>query len=80
MAYCEARFCPHLLLAPVMSNGVQEGAPEAITSDEVVEAVLKGIAEGEEKSPGTRVRLILSCIRGMPGGLGYSQTHQLRRL
>lgn len=86
VAYCEARFCPHLLL-PVDNkhletqndennvgnvNGSTEDTPngkclqngkEAIKSDDILDAVLKGLRRGEEEF-GTKVRVILCCIRG----------------
>ncbi|XP_066940825.1 adenosine deaminase-like isoform X5 [Macrobrachium rosenbergii] len=78
VAYCEARFCPHLLLpgdaghlngsvngsseASSNGNGIQNGSGN-VQSDDIVKAVLKGIKRGEEDF-GTKVRLILCCIRG----------------
>ena len=103
VAYCEARFCPHLLLSPpsegksntIESNGTEASATTAaatsstvavtstaaaaipsttssngiereVTLDDIMEAVLRGIAQGEKNCPGTKVRLLLCCIRGMP--------------
>lgn len=92
MAYCEARFSPHLLLSPpsegksntIESNGTEasattnadstsitttasdKGVEREVTLDDIMEAVLRGIAQGEKNCPGTKVRLLLCCVRGMP--------------
>lgn len=71
VAYCEARFSPHLLLPthsltpsgqPTHLNGSLNGTKEMVV-DDILDAVLKGLARGEEQF-GTKVRVILCCIRG----------------
>ncbi|XP_069166912.1 adenosine deaminase isoform X3 [Procambarus clarkii] len=81
VAYCEARFSPHLLLpseqsqpnlhneAEVQLNGTVVGSNgdsinNEVTVDSILIAVLKGLARGEEDF-GTKVRVIICCIRGM---------------
>ncbi|XP_071523961.1 adenosine deaminase-like [Panulirus ornatus] len=84
VAYCEARFSPHLLLpnqdtqpnflqneGGTRINGSVDGITEShsVSNDEVdvdsiLNAVLKGLARGEEDF-GTKVRIILCCIRGL---------------
>jgi len=54
--YVEARFCPHLMLS--------EKSPE-VTAKHVVETVLEGFKESEEKF-GLKARAILCCISGLP--------------
>ncbi|KAK7085682.1 hypothetical protein SK128_010084 [Halocaridina rubra] len=80
VAYCEARFCPHLLLPQksldLFSSKYVNGNDEEtcngnstqigeklMKSDDILKAVLKGIKRGEEEY-GTKVRIILCCIRG----------------
>ncbi|XP_068236268.1 adenosine deaminase-like isoform X2 [Palaemon carinicauda] len=78
VAYCETRFCPQLFLPGDTGhlNGSVNGSSEAssngkclpngdgcLQSDDIVKAVLKGIKRGEEDF-GTKVRVILCCIRG----------------
>ncbi|RXG70786.1 Adenosine deaminase [Armadillidium vulgare] len=76
VAYCEARFCPHLLLDSqstidlVNSDETENTVGDQITTDgsnvaakQILEAALRGIQRGEEKY-NTKVRLILCCIRG----------------
>lgn len=58
VAYCEARFCPHLLVP----QKVEEDESE-VTAEGVLQAVLRGFTRGEETF-GTKVRTILCCIRG----------------
>uniref|UniRef100_A0A2P2I9X4 Adenosine deaminase n=1 Tax=Hirondellea gigas TaxID=1518452 RepID=A0A2P2I9X4_9CRUS len=61
-------------VASATTNGVddasskdeEEDASKAITVDDVMEAVLRGITDGEKSCPGTKVRLILCCIRNIP--------------
>jgi len=54
--YVEARFCPHLMLS--------DKIPE-VTAKNVVEVVLAGFKEGEDKF-GLKARAILCCISGLP--------------
>lgn len=53
--YVEARFCPNFWV----------GETGELTSDDVVEAVLRGFAVGES-CYGVVARVILCCIRGLP--------------
>ena len=55
--YVEARFCPHLLLSP-------EAEDSGVTADDIVEAVLRGFKESEERC-GLTARVLLCCIRGL---------------
>ncbi|KAF2365215.1 Adenosine/AMP deaminase domain [Trinorchestia longiramus] len=49
-----------------VSNGQTNGSGGGdVTVDSIVETVLAGIAEGEKRCPGTKVRVILCCIRGI---------------
>ncbi|XP_042867782.1 adenosine deaminase-like isoform X1 [Penaeus japonicus] len=73
VAYCETRFCPHLFLPDSAHqpdyltsevNGTAEGNGGNVTIDDVLKAVLKGLKRGEEEF-GTKVRVILCCIRGL---------------
>jgi len=68
VAYCEARFCPHFLLPREEKEGEEEGEGSGppVTTDAVVEAVLRGVEEGVLRCPGTDVKLLLCCIRGFP--------------
>ena len=50
--YVESRFCPNFLV----------GESGSVTSDDVVEAVLRGFKKGEEEF-GVVARVILCCIR-----------------
>lgn len=80
VAYCETRFSPHLLLnepsqpnflsngTPARLNGTEDGnngdsINDEVTVDLILNAVLKGLSRGE-KDFGTKVRVILCCIRG----------------
>ena len=54
--YTEPRFSPHLLV----------GAGGQVTARQVTEAVLRGLARGQQQF-GVTARLLLCCIRGMPG-------------
>ncbi|XP_018024773.1 adenosine deaminase-like [Hyalella azteca] len=45
------------------TNGSQS---QDVIAEQIVEAALAGIGEGEKTCPGTKVRLILCCIRGQP--------------
>ncbi|XP_063600851.1 adenosine deaminase-like isoform X2 [Penaeus indicus] len=74
VAYCETRFCPHLFLPDSAHqpdyltsevNGTAEGNSGNVTIDDVLKVVLKGLRRGEEEF-GTKVRVILCCIRGLP--------------
>ncbi|KAG0717384.1 Adenosine deaminase [Chionoecetes opilio] len=71
VAYCEVRFCPHLLLPShnltpseqeTQLNGSVNGAKEMVVED-VMDAVLKGLARGEQQF-GTKARVILCCFWG----------------
>ncbi|XP_043234833.1 adenosine deaminase-like [Amphibalanus amphitrite] len=53
--YTEPRFSPHLLV----------GAGGQVTARQVTEAVLRGLARGQQQF-GVTARLLLCCIRGMP--------------
>ncbi|KAK3878998.1 hypothetical protein Pcinc_016405 [Petrolisthes cinctipes] len=68
VAYCEVRFAPHLLLDPKPVAGMEEngieGKKTAVTADQVLEAVLKGLVRGEEEFD-TKARVILCCIKGL---------------
>lgn len=55
LLYVESRFCPNFLV----------GDSGAFTSDDVVEAVLKGFKRGEAEY-GVVARVLLCCIRGLP--------------
>ncbi|CAL4124229.1 unnamed protein product, partial [Meganyctiphanes norvegica] len=58
VAYCEARFCPHLLVPQKV-----EEVENDVTAESILQAVLRGFTRGEEEF-GTKVRAILCCIRG----------------
>jgi len=60
IAYCEARYCPTLLL----KNGLLSG-------DQVVEAVSRGLRAGEADHPGVKVRQILCVILGLSAEDNY---------
>ncbi|XP_050720086.1 adenosine deaminase-like isoform X1 [Eriocheir sinensis] len=67
VAYCEARFSPHLLLPshqPAAShpNSSINGQKD-VQLEDILEAVLRGLTRGEQQF-GTKVRVILCCIRG----------------
>ncbi|KAG0722703.1 Adenosine deaminase [Chionoecetes opilio] len=71
VAYCEVRFTPQLLLPShnltpseqeTHLNGSVNEAKEMVV-DDVLDAVLKGLARGEQQF-GTKVRVILCCMRG----------------
>ncbi|XP_018024754.1 adenosine deaminase [Hyalella azteca] len=79
VAYCEARLCPQKLMPQTegdpsswadadRANDADINGSQgcAVTVEELVEAALAGLAEGEKLCPGTKVRLILFCIRGQP--------------
>jgi len=55
LLYVESRFCPQFLLP-------ESGAGD-LTSDDIVEAVLRGFKAGEE-AYGLTARVLLCCIRG----------------
>jgi len=55
LLYVESRFCPNFLV----------GDSGSLSSDDVVEAVLRGFKRGEEEF-GVVARVILCCIRGLP--------------
>ncbi|KAG0721439.1 Adenosine deaminase [Chionoecetes opilio] len=74
VAYCEVRFTPQLLLPShnltpseqeTHLNGSFNEAKEMVV-DDVLDAVLKGLARGEQQF-GTKVRVILCCMRGRSG-------------
>ncbi|XP_076059072.1 adenosine deaminase-like [Oratosquilla oratoria] len=70
VAYCEVRFCPHLLssstgvgpkyLETMKLNGNYH---DATTPDDMLKAALKGLHRGEVDF-GTKIRVLLCCIRG----------------
>ncbi|KAF0299964.1 Adenosine deaminase [Amphibalanus amphitrite] len=62
--YTEPRFSPHLLV----------GAGGQVTARQVTEAVLRGLARGQQQF-GVTARLLLCCIRGMTEF--YSETLEL---
>lgn len=72
VAYCEVRFSPQLLLPNANTtpsdtnhvNGSVNGVKELVV-DDILDAVLKGLSLGEQQF-GTKVRVILCCIRGHP--------------
>jgi len=55
LLYVESRFCPNFLV----------GDSGSFTSDDVVEAVLRGFKQGEQEF-GVVARVLLCCIRGLP--------------
>ncbi|CAG0897613.1 unnamed protein product [Darwinula stevensoni] len=80
VCYCEARYCPFLLLqkhcndhllkldpgfVPEHNEIRLEGRDKCPTVRDVVRAVNRGFQRGEEVT-GVKARSILACIRGMP--------------
>ncbi|CAL4085340.1 unnamed protein product, partial [Meganyctiphanes norvegica] len=63
VVYCEARFCPQLLMPSYNLDSSKNKGD--ITIDIILQTVLKGLKRGEEQF-GTKVRVILCCIRGIP--------------
>jgi adenosine deaminase len=60
LVYVEARFCPHLIV-----NSGNAAKQDEATADDILEAVLRGFAQGRAEH-GVHVETLLCCIRGLP--------------